>query len=100
MRLYCVIALAAGCPSVAAPPTTPVPVTTPQGAPARPQPTPAPPPAPGPPTARTVDVVDKQFGIDVPDPYRWMEGQGNKEHTDWLRAQGEHAAPELAAIPG
>jgi prolyl oligopeptidase len=59
-----------------------------------------PPPAPaGPPIARTVDVVDTQFGIDAPDPYRWMEGD-NAEHTDWLRAQGEHAALHLAAIPG
>jgi prolyl oligopeptidase len=55
----------------------------------------APPPdaAPaGPPVARTVDVDG--------DPYRWMEGTDNAERDAWLRAQGKHAAAELAKLPG
>jgi prolyl oligopeptidase len=52
------------------------------------------------PVARTVPVVDSMFGLEVPDPYRWMEGAENQEMTAWLRAHGEHAARELAKIPG
>ncbi len=51
-------------------------------------------------TARTVDVVDHDFGIDVADPYRWMEGNDNPELTAWLRVQGERAEKLLAQIPG
>ncbi len=59
------------------------------------------PPVPvGPPVARTVDTVDKQFGMAVTDPYRWMEGLGNAEHDTWLQVHGEHAAKLLAALPG
>src|SRR5205085_1936859 len=52
----------------------------------------------GPPAARTVDVVDHDFGLDVADPYRWME-TGGDELTAWLRAQGEHTEQLLAALP-
>jgi len=55
---------------------------------------------PGPPIARTVDVVDKQFGLELPDPYRWMEGIENPEHTKWLTAQAEYARGELAKPRG
>ena len=57
-------------------------------------------PPDGPPVARTVDVVDKQFGLELADPYRWMEGTDNASYTAWLRAQGEDAAAQLAKIPG
>src|SRR5262245_45819123 len=100
MRSYWLPVVAACCPPVPEKPTTPV-------APAPHAATPAvaaaavpPPLTVGPPIARTVDVVDKQFGIDAPDPYRWMEGADNAEHTEWLRAQGEDAATQLAKIPG
>jgi prolyl oligopeptidase len=33
------------------------------------------PPAP----ARKVDTVDHEFGLTLPDPYRWMEGDKNPE---------------------
>jgi protease II len=56
--------------------------------------------AAGLPVARTVPAVDRQFGLEVPDPYRWMEGAENQELTAWLRAHGEHAARELAKIRG
>ena len=43
-------------------------------------------------------MVDHQFGIDVPDPYRWMEGIDNTEYKAWLKAQGEWARDELSKI--
>ncbi len=57
-------------------------------------------PPPGPPVARTVDVVDKEHGLTLPDPYRWMEGVGNAEFSTWLLAQGQFAATELARPKG
>jgi prolyl oligopeptidase len=77
------VAAAATAPIPAPPPPPPVPPAVP----------------PGPPVARTVDVVDHQFGLAVPDPYRWMEGIGNAEYTTWLTAQGAWAKRELAKLP-
>jgi len=88
--------LATCCPAEPAKPTTVQPVAA--ASPSSPPTLPPPPPA-GPPVARTVDVVDHQFGLDVPDPYRWMEGIGNAEYTTWLAAQGAWAKKELAEIP-
>ncbi|MBP6796857.1 MAG: S9 family peptidase [Luteimonas sp.] len=52
-----------------------------------------------PPVARTVDVVDHVFGQDVPDPYRWMEGNDNPEFRAWLEAQGAHARHRIDDLP-
>ncbi len=51
------------------------------------------------PVARTVDVVERQFGLELPDPYRWMEGVDNDEFKQWLRDQGRYARQELDALP-
>lgn len=45
--------------------------------------------APHPPT-RTVDVVATQAGINVPDPYRWLEAEDDEVHA-WQRRQAEIA---------
>jgi prolyl oligopeptidase len=95
MRTFLVLPLVA-CASSAPPPAPPH---------RAPPPLPvehAPPPAPpsGPPVARTADVVDREFGLEVHDPYRWMEGTDNAEVQTWLRAQGADAARVLAALPG
>lgn len=74
---------------------------------------PAPPPNPAPatptsaipvasaslPVARTVAVVDPQFGLSVADPYRWMETEVDEVAT-WMRAHGAHAAAWFARLPG
>ena len=88
--------LATCCPAEPAKPTLVQPVTT-----TAPAPAPTPPPAPpaGPPVARTVDVVDRQFGLAVAEPYRLMEGSGNSEYTTWRAAQGAGAKGELAKLP-
>jgi len=49
--------------------------------------------------ARTVDAVDHAFGLTLPDPYRWMEGQDNAEFNDWLKAQGAQARARLDTLP-
>src|SRR6185436_8974733 len=53
-----------------------------------------------PPPARTVDVTETQFGFTVSDPYRWMEGNENRELTAWLVAQGDWTRSYLARLPG
>src|SRR4051812_28034213 len=90
--------LAACCPSETAKisPTPVSVVAAPPGVPAAPSP--APPTVAGPPVARTVDTVDHEFGLDVPDPYRWMEGIANQEFKTWLAAQGAYAKGELAKL--
>ncbi len=100
MRIGWLLLVAACCPPVpdkaTTPATAPAPTATPAVATA---PTSGEPPvASGPPVARTDGTVDRQFGLEVADPYRWMEG-GNAELQTWLRAQGEHAATQLATTP-
>ncbi|MEK6540670.1 MAG: prolyl oligopeptidase family serine peptidase [Pseudomonadota bacterium] len=51
---------------------------------------------------RRVDVVDPQFGVDVADPYRWLE---NDVRTDsdvaaWVAAQNAATGAYLATLPG
>ncbi len=69
------------------------------GCPSRSGPTPAASPS-GPPVARTADTVETLFGVLVADPYRWMEGDRNRELNDWLRAQGAYTSAYLARLPG
>ncbi len=42
----------------------------------------------GPPVAKRGTTVDHVFGHDIPDPYRWMEGDTNPDFITWLSAQG------------
>lgn len=51
------------------------------------------------PAARRTDVVDGAFGLSLPDPYRWMEGEGNAEFDAWLKAQGQATRARLDATP-
>ena len=44
-----------------------------------------------PPTKR-VDQVDVYHGVEVADPYRWLEEEKSKETQAWLEAQHEIAA--------
>jgi prolyl oligopeptidase len=60
----------------------------------------APPPIAYPDTRRG-EVVDTWHGIEVPDPYRWLEGDV-REHadvSDWVDAQNEVTFAHLGAIP-
>ena len=52
-----------------------------------------------PPVARQVDTVDHVFGLTMPDPYRWMEGENNAEFSAWLTAQGAASRRKLDSLP-
>lgn len=49
--------------------------------------------------ARRTDIVDSAFGLTLPDPYRWMEGEANAEFDAWLKAHGQASRARLDAIP-
>ena len=54
--------------------------------------------SPPPPTKMDV-VVDRLHGVDVPDPYRWLEDQGAPETRAWIDAQNAYTDSVLEALP-
>jgi prolyl oligopeptidase len=73
-------------------------------APAPPPPPPADTAAPaapaGPPVAPVRPVTDTYFGVQVVDPYRWMEDMTSPEFQAWMKAQADYTHGVLAALPG
>lgn len=53
-----------------------------------------------PPVAPVHPVVDRYFGQDVVDRYRWMEEPDSPALRGWLTAQDTYARQILSAIPG
>jgi prolyl oligopeptidase len=49
--------------------------------------------------ARKVETVDHKFGLILPDPYRWMEGDKNSEFAAWLKDQGAFGRAQLDRLP-
>jgi prolyl oligopeptidase len=56
------------------------------------------PPAPAP--TRKDDVVDRLHGVDVPDPYRWLEDSDAPEVQSWTDAQNATTRRVLDRAPG
>jgi prolyl oligopeptidase len=56
--------------------------------------------AQSPPIAPLKPVTDTYHGVKIEDPYRYLEEFQNPEVQTWVKAQAEHAANTLRALPG
>lgn len=52
------------------------------------------------PQSRREAVVDTYHGVEVADPYRWLENPDSPETRAWIEAQNNLTFPWLADIPG
>ena len=51
------------------------------------------------PIARIENVTDTHWGVEVDDPYRYMEAHDAPEVVDWFKGQAEYAESMLTALP-
>lgn len=56
-------------------------------------------PAPTPPPAPVRQVTNSYFGIEIADPYRWMEDWRSTEFRFWLKAESDFTRATLDALP-
>ncbi len=52
------------------------------------------------PETRRQDVVDVYFGVEVHDPYRWLEDDNSPEVKDWVQRQNAVTMPYLHSLEG
>ncbi|MEA5469386.1 prolyl oligopeptidase family serine peptidase [Spirulina sp. 06S082] len=52
------------------------------------------------PVTRQDDQIDVYHGIEVKDPYRWLEDPNTEETQAWIEAQNKVTLPYLKNIPG
>ncbi|MBK8979813.1 MAG: S9 family peptidase [Planctomycetes bacterium] len=76
-------------------------IALPASAAGRPQ-DPQPPMRPSYPTTKKVDQVDAHWGVQVPDPYRWLEQdvRESPEVRDWVRRENDVTFAYLKKLPG
>ncbi|MBN2072144.1 MAG: S9 family peptidase [Candidatus Krumholzibacteriota bacterium] len=55
---------------------------------------------PRPPVTRKDNVVDTLHGIEIVDPYRWLEDQESAETRAWIKAENEYTHSILDQLPG
>lgn len=51
------------------------------------------------PKTKKVDQVDNYFGVDIKDPYRWLEDDRSEETENWVIAQNKVTFDYLNSIP-
>ncbi|MBB6681820.1 S9 family peptidase [Aequorivita sp. 609] len=51
------------------------------------------------PQIKTVDTIDTYFGVEVKDPYRWLEDDRSAETAEWVKAENEVTFDYLNKIP-
>lgn len=51
------------------------------------------------PDTKKVDTVDTYFGVEVKDPYRWLEDDRSEETAEWVKAENEVTFGYLNNIP-
>ncbi len=54
----------------------------------------------GPPTTRKDDVKETVQGVEIADPYRWLEDQKSPETRAWIDAQNAYTQSVLSGLPG
>jgi prolyl oligopeptidase len=52
------------------------------------------------PVAHKDDVKDTYFGVEVADPYRWLEDDNSAETAEWVKAENEVTFKYLVQLPG
>src|SRR5258708_19579586 len=45
-------------------------------------------------------VTEVMHGVEITDPYRWLEDQGSSRTRQWIAEQTAYTRPYLDAIPG
>ena len=55
---------------------------------------------PPPPPTEVREVVDTLHGVEISDPYRWLEDQEAPETRAWIDAQNAHTDTVLGTLPG
>jgi len=48
---------------------------------------------------KKVEQIDNYFGVEVADPYRWLEDDNSEETTKWVQAQNKVTFDYLESIP-
>src|SRR2546422_10438377 len=56
--------------------------------------------APDPPVTRAEKVVDDVHGVEIADPYRWLEDGSSEEVRRWVESQSDYTRGLLDARPG
>lgn len=56
--------------------------------------------SPDAPPTRREDVVDILHGVEVPDPYRWLEAQQSSETRAWIDSQIAYTDSVMSGVAG
>jgi len=53
-----------------------------------------------PPKTRTDNVTENLHGVEISDPYRWLEAQDSPETRAWINGQNQYSQTVLSTLPG